>query len=199
MTVSTPRMSSPRPARSVAMRKSASPSRKVSRACSRCSCVRLPCSSAARSCESPKRRRSRCAFAFDETKTMAREVKVRLASERRSASRSCSLPGLMRTNSCASRSATPYSASTLTCSGSRSDAFASSATSAEMVAEKRRVWRRRGSEERMCWRSSAKPSSSSRSASSITTKRSFATAGATFDERRWSAKRPGVATTMCGR
>eukprot|EP00962_Isochrysis_galbana_P033791 scaffold11371_cov112-Isochrysis_galbana.AAC.3 len=85
-----------------------------------------------------------------------------------------------------------------TCGARRADSRRPS-SAADIVAEYRSVCRFRGRHDRMNWRSWLKPSSSSRSASSMTTKRSFETAPPMDDDRKWSANRPGVATTMWGR
>mmetsp|Transcript_22731 Transcript_22731/g.49024 ORF Transcript_22731/g.49024 Transcript_22731/m.49024 type:complete len:263 (-) Transcript_22731:683-1471(-) len=197
ITVRTPGISRPRPARSVATRKSTSPSRKASSASPRCCCVRLPWSSATRREKRPKRRRTRCACFLDEVKTMARSLTVRVTRESNTASRSCSLPALMRTNSCASFSATLKTGSTLTCIGLLSDAPASSETPSEMVAEKSSVCRDAGQLLTTSSTSSLKPSSRRRSASS-STKISTSSSPMEAELRRRSMSLPGVATTTSG-
>mmetsp|Transcript_26821 Transcript_26821/g.66083 ORF Transcript_26821/g.66083 Transcript_26821/m.66083 type:complete len:236 (+) Transcript_26821:699-1406(+) len=99
MTTSMPLISRPRPARSVAMRKSTDPALNFSSASRRWACVRFPCSSSTLSPSSPKMTRSLCARFFSRQKTIVRVLNERVQRHSRMASRcdSCSLR--MRMNS----------------------------------------------------------------------------------------------------
>eukprot|EP00982_Pelagococcus_subviridis_P004399 29150-Pelagococcus_subviridis.AAC.2 len=99
ITASTPAMSSPRAATSVATRWDASPTRKLSSAASLCVCDRSPWSSAATIPARPITIFSRCACCFVRENTIDFFVNVRFTSAMRCASFMLAAPGRNRRTS----------------------------------------------------------------------------------------------------
>mmetsp|Transcript_17624 Transcript_17624/g.50475 ORF Transcript_17624/g.50475 Transcript_17624/m.50475 type:complete len:226 (-) Transcript_17624:868-1545(-) len=208
MTCSTPPMSSPRAATSVATRTRQVPARNFFSAASRWGCDRSPWMSSARTganfslglaSPGPPRRRqclSHTAVRFFWTKTSVRPShSARALVARRSFSR---LSAVARTSLCSMFSTVDPTRPTAIHTYARRKAAASFCTSGAKVAENSRVWRRSLGGMSDCWTMrriwGSKPMSSMRSPSSRT--RKVTAAMETTPRSMKSLRRPGVATTM---
>mmetsp|Transcript_8319 Transcript_8319/g.31104 ORF Transcript_8319/g.31104 Transcript_8319/m.31104 type:complete len:315 (+) Transcript_8319:240-1184(+) len=198
ITASTPAMSRPRAATSVATRCDASPTRKLSSAARRMVWVKSPCNSAVFIPESPIRIFSRCAQIFVRAKTIVFVVNVRVTRDSRCASLFAAAPGRSRRTSSTKVPGVVPIWSALSRAGFFMENSAKSSTPEVSVALKRSVCRRRGQCLKISRISSRNPISKSRSASS-STRAARSSSPTLWVFRTWSISRPGVATTISGR